>query len=71
MFQPRQFLQLIISSIIVLSLGLSLTQPQSVSAQRGDGIKRQVNAESGKVSFIGPESGSSVPASKALGINSD
>jgi len=44
-------------------------QPLSASAQRGDGIKRQVNTESGKVSFIGPESGSSVPAAKALGLS--
>ncbi len=67
MFQTRKFVQVVLSTIITLSIGLSATQPQSASAQSGDGIKRQVNAESGKVSFISPESGRVLSASQALG----
>jgi Zn-dependent metalloprotease len=67
MSKLRRFIQVIYSSIIILTLGLSAIQPQSVSAQSGDGIKRQINAESGKISFIGPENGRSVSAARALG----
>src|ERR1700752_843402 len=70
MAKIRSFFQFVTSSIIILTLGLSATQPKSAFAQGGDGIKRQVNAESGKVSFIGPESGRSISASRALGISS-
>jgi len=52
---------------MILSMGLSLTQPESASAQGQDGIKRQFNAQTGKVSFIGPESGRALSAAKALG----
>jgi Zn-dependent metalloprotease len=57
----------IASVFAIASMTLSLVQPQPAQAQSGDGIKREVNAESRKVSFIGPESGRSVPALKALG----
>ena len=67
MSKIRRFIQFIFSTIIILSMSLSVSQPQSASAQGGDGIKRQVNAETGKVSFIGPESGRVVSASQALG----
>ena len=67
MSKTRRFTQFIFSTLIILSLSLSVSQPQSASAQGGDGIKRQVNAETGKVSFIGPQSGRSVSAAKALG----
>src|SRR5262245_17224871 len=67
MFQIRRFIQVVLSTSIILSISLSATQPQSAFAQGGDDIKRQVNAESGKVSFIGPESGHVLAASKALG----
>ncbi|HZJ22085.1 MAG TPA: hypothetical protein VFD54_02180, partial [Anaerolineales bacterium] len=70
MSKARRFIQFIFSTLIIFSMSLSATQPQSAAAQGGDGIKRQVNAESGKVSFIGPESGRVVPAAKALGISS-
>src|SRR5688572_3040260 len=70
MSKVRRSIQFIFSAIIILSLSLSVSQPQSASAQGGDGIKRQVNAESSKVSFIGPENGRSVSAAKALGISS-
>ncbi|HEY9706657.1 MAG TPA: choice-of-anchor Q domain-containing protein, partial [Oculatellaceae cyanobacterium] len=42
----------------------SIAQAQS---QNGDGLKRQVNAESGKISFIGPENGKLLSAPQALG----
>src|SRR5688572_5388388 len=70
MSKMSRFIQCVFSSLMILSIGFSATQPQSAAAQGGDGIKRQVNVESGKVSFIGPESGRSVSASKALGISS-
>jgi len=43
---------------------------RSASAQRKDGLKRQVNLQTGRVSFLGPESGRSLPASQVLGIGS-
>lgn len=47
-------------------MGLLLAQPGSVSAQAGDGIRRQRNAQTGKLSFIGPTSGCPLSAPKAL-----
>src|SRR5687768_800370 len=70
MSKMSRFIQCVFSSLMILSIGFSATQPQSAAAQGGDGIKRQVNSESGKVNFIGPESGRVVPAAKALGISS-
>src|ERR1700752_563757 len=67
MSKMRKFLQLLFSTSIILSMGFSATRPQPAAAQGGDGIKRQINAENGKVSFIGPENGRVVSASKALG----
>src|SRR5258708_18388379 len=59
--------QRIISVLFILTILLSNLQTPIVSAQTGDGLKRQRNPESGKVSFISPESGRALPASKALG----
>src|SRR5215207_3236684 len=70
MSKIRRFTQFIFSTIIILSMSFSMREPHPVSAQAGDGIRRQVNAETGKVSFIGPESGRAVSASRALGISS-
>src|SRR6476661_10516644 len=57
-----------LSSIVILTMLFSGFALPSASAQgKSDGLKRQVNAQSGKVSFIGPESGRSLPASKVLG----
>src|SRR5687768_1513597 len=67
MSKTRRSIQFIFSTIIILSLSLSVSQPQPASAQGEDGIRRQVNAESGRVSFIGPESGRVLSASHALG----
>src|SRR5688572_6776443 len=68
MSKMRRFFQPLLVAVIVFSVSFSAAQPTSVSAQSGDGIKRHVNTESGKVSFIGPESGRAIPASRALGI---
>ena len=70
MSKMSRFIQCVFSSLMILSIGFSATQPKSAAAQGGDGIKRQFNSESGKVNFIGPESGRVVPAAKALGISS-
>ena len=65
--QKINYIHRFVSVMIVLTMILSGFVPNSVSAQGGDGLKRQVNAQTGKVSFIGPESGRALPASKALG----
>jgi len=57
-----------ISIVLILSMLLSGFPLPSASAQGGDGVKRQVNAQSGRVSFIGPESGRELPAARALGL---
>jgi hypothetical protein len=67
MFSKNRFSQSLFSIIVILTMILSGFTPSRVSAQSGDGIKRQVNAESGRVSFIGPESGRVLSASRALG----
>ncbi len=65
--QPK-FSRMFFSVIVILTLTLSNFSPSPARAQGGDdGIKRQVNAQSGRVSFIGPESGGALPASEALG----
>ena len=69
MFNHRKLTTMFTSLIVVFSLTFSAFQPASVSAQDGDGIKRQVNAESGRVSFIGPESGRVLSAPRALGTS--
>jgi len=69
MFHTRKFVQILLSIVMILSLTFSLTQPASASAQGGDGLKRHVNAETDKVSFIGPENRRVLSASKALGIS--
>src|SRR5688572_7048718 len=58
--------QIIFSLIIILSLTISLTQPKPSFAQDGDGIKRQYNPESGKVSFISSDSEHPLAATQAL-----
>jgi uncharacterized protein YdeI (BOF family) len=52
--------------LVILSMLFSGAALPSASAQGSDGIERQVNAQTGKVSFIGPESGQVLSASAAL-----
>jgi Zn-dependent metalloprotease len=69
MSHTRRFVSIILSFVMILSMGLSLSKPQSASAQGKDGLKRQFNAETGRLSFIGPESGRALSAAQALGIS--
>jgi len=61
--------QLLSTALVILMMMFSLIHPSAASAQTGDGIRREVNAGSGRISFIGPESGSVVSASRALGTS--
>src|SRR5215207_8470462 len=63
----KQNLLKLFSAIAIAAMLFSVLQPASAFAQSGDGLKRQLNAESGKVSFLGPESGRFLSASKVLG----
>jgi hypothetical protein len=63
----KNTIQKFIPRLFILALLLSSVHAPQVSAQSTDGLKRQVNAQSGRVSFIGPESGRALPASRALG----
>jgi Zn-dependent metalloprotease len=58
----------VITAVIAFLMIFSAISPMPASAQGGDGVKRQINAQNGKISFIGPEAGSTLPASRALGI---
>jgi hypothetical protein len=59
-YKPFQILSIIVSVVVMFSI----VPFPAVNAQGGDGIKREFNAESGKVSFIGPESGRVLSISK-------
>ncbi|MBN2117342.1 MAG: M4 family metallopeptidase, partial [Anaerolineales bacterium] len=62
----RRFFQ-IVSLIVILSVMSAGFSLPTASAQGKDGIKRQHNVQTGKISFIEPESGRVLSASKALG----
>ena len=55
--------------IAILAMIFSSIRPPAAQAQGGDGLQRQVNAESGRVSFISPASGPSLSAARALDSN--
>lgn len=57
------------SVVAILSILFTNAHVMSTSAQEGDGVERQYNAQTGKISFMGPESGSSVAAPRALGTS--
>src|SRR5262245_39021921 len=70
MFATRKLAHLFVSSIVIVTMLVTAIQsPLSVMAQGKDGLKRQTNAQTGKVSFIGPEKGSALPAAQALGLS--
>jgi hypothetical protein len=54
--------------VVFTLLFSSFSSPPVSAAQGGDGLQRQTNPQTGKVSFLGPETGRILPASKALGI---
>src|SRR6185436_15017182 len=67
MLKKHKSVQSLFSVIVIFTMILSGLRPSAAQAQTGDGLKRQVNAESGKVSFLGPENGRVLSASRALG----
>ena len=69
MFQRRRLLQ-ITSIIVILTILFSGVPMRSASAQGKDGLKRQVNPQTGRISFLGPENGRALLASQALGLAS-
>ena len=68
MLTKQKFANVFISIIVILTLTFPGLGASPASAQGKDPVKRQVNAESGRVSFIGPASGRAVSAVQALGI---
>jgi Zn-dependent metalloprotease len=68
MFLRRKLLQ-VTSILVIPTLLFSGFSMQPVLAQGKDGLKRQVNPQTGKVSFLGPEAGSVLSASQVLGIS--
>ena len=58
--------QLFLSIVLVISIVLSAFPPPAVFAQGVGGVRRQVNAQTGKVSFLLPEGGDILPAQQAL-----
>ena len=67
MLTHRRCFQILSVVVILATLFSGLLSP-SASAQGSDGLERHVNAQTGKVSFLGGESGLPLPASRALGI---
>src|SRR5262245_48649440 len=67
MFGKNQWSKFL-SILFMLAVLLSNFQMPVVMAQGKDGLKHQKNAQTGKVSFIGPEKGKSLPAAQALGV---
>ena len=55
--------------VAILAIVLSGLQFSTAAAQEGDGIDRNVNAQTGKLNFISPTSGRPLPAAQALGIS--
>jgi bacillolysin len=66
MFNKNKY-QKILAILVVLNIMLTGLHPAHASAQSSDGISRQVNSGTGRVSFIGPETGRVLSASQALG----
>ncbi|MBK9924361.1 MAG: M4 family metallopeptidase [Anaerolineales bacterium] len=80
MFTKNRYHQ-IITILVAFTMIFSSTQPPVAYAQDGgdgsgrkvivqtdsDGAKRQINSQTGRVSFIGPESGRALSAERALG----
>src|SRR5215216_852283 len=65
----RRGLLRVISIVVIQSMIFAGFSNKSVSAQGQDGLSRQVNSQTGKVSFLHPENGNVLPASTALGIS--
>lgn len=63
----RRLLQAL-SIAVILSMLLSGFSLPAASAQGPDGLERQRNPQTGKISFLSPENGAVLSAAKALGI---
>jgi Zn-dependent metalloprotease len=73
MHQQRRHVFISLSVTMILSLVLSLTQPLTVSAshseQASDGLKRDYNTQTGKVTLISPSSSERMSAAEVLGVS--
>ena len=67
MLMKKRFPQLLLSAIVVLAIMLSTFRLPPVYAQGTSGVVRTFNAQTGKLSFITPQSGPVLPAAQALG----
>ena len=70
MFTTHRIIQKVLTFVVLLSLTISGSSPYIASAQGNDGVNRNINSASGKLSFIGPANGSVLAASEALGSSS-
>jgi len=68
MLHTRRFIQSLLTYLFLLSLVFSLIRPESAFAQARDGIKRQLDPETGKVNFISSANGRPLAASQVLGF---
>jgi Zn-dependent metalloprotease len=57
----------VVSTIVIVTVLFSSLPFAPASAQGADRLKREINPQTGKISFIGPETGQTLSASKALG----
>src|SRR5512133_1432868 len=67
---PQRNLRRMISILVILATMFSSAPGKFASAQGGDRLRWEVNSQTGKVSFIGPENGSMLSASNVLGVAS-
>ena len=67
MYKNQRSVQSLLSVIAILTMTFSGFSSSPVQAQIVNGLKRQLNSQSGKISSIGPETGQVISASKALG----
>ena len=59
----------VISCIAILAMLFSGHSSPSASAQGGDGLERQINAQTGKINFIAPAEGRTISAARILGAS--
>ena len=62
----QRTVQSLFSVVIIVTLAVTMFRPPAVFAQGVGGIKRHVNAQTGRVSFLLPESGLVLSAREAL-----
>ncbi|HET6823000.1 MAG TPA: hypothetical protein VFH34_10145, partial [Anaerolineales bacterium] len=62
----QQFIQSLFSVGIIFILIVSAFSPSTAHAQEVGGLRREVNAQTGRASFLLPEGGDVLPAGQAL-----